>query len=482
MCVNLQLKIKYLYLMRRFFGPTCLLLFAVFLLTSCLKNDNDEVTLYNDTAITSFQITSAKIYKHTTSSTGADSVYVTTNTSMSEYTFYIDQEKGLIYNADSLPVGTDAAKLLCSYATKNNGYVLIQNVKGDSVKYLSATDTTDFTLPRKLEVISSDGTARRDYIVKVNVHKEQADSFVWKSQAFNPGLAAMTRMKAVTLGNRIVVLGSNGEGTYAYTSADNDGKTWAKADITMGADSYNSAAVMGSTLYVLDNGMLKASADGMTFNDICAAPACKQLVGASKTELYAIGTDGRMLVSADQGHTWNADKLDDSADLLPATDWASACTTFAYADSTDYMLLAGSRSVTSYPADRNATVWSKIVEYTAFKEQTPWSYITFDDRSYYPLPRLSSLVILPYDKKFLAFGGQGIGACDNAAYSGIYESCDGGLTWKASETYVFPATFDKAVPAVAATVDKDNHIWLICGQSGQVWRGQLNRMGWSQSR
>ena len=46
--------------MKRYLGPMGLLLSAVLLLASCLKNDDEDVTLYDDTAITSFQITTAR--------------------------------------------------------------------------------------------------------------------------------------------------------------------------------------------------------------------------------------------------------------------------------------------------------------------------------------------------------------------------------------------------------------------------------------
>lgn len=45
--------------MRRYIGLCGLLLSAAFLFSSCLKDDDDEVTLYDDTALTSFGISSA---------------------------------------------------------------------------------------------------------------------------------------------------------------------------------------------------------------------------------------------------------------------------------------------------------------------------------------------------------------------------------------------------------------------------------------
>ena len=85
------------------------LLSAIFVFTSCLNSDNEVTTYYGDTAITSFSVGTLKYYKHTTSSTGKDSVYQTT-LSCSGYKFYIDQAKREIYNPDSLPYGIDGTK------------------------------------------------------------------------------------------------------------------------------------------------------------------------------------------------------------------------------------------------------------------------------------------------------------------------------------------------------------------------------------
>ena len=77
-----------------------MLLSTLFVVTSCLGSDDDEVTYYGDTAITSFALGTMNRYVHTTSSAGADSVYKTTYAG-SGYVFYIDQLTCDIYNVPS---------------------------------------------------------------------------------------------------------------------------------------------------------------------------------------------------------------------------------------------------------------------------------------------------------------------------------------------------------------------------------------------
>lgn len=465
--------------MRRFLSPVLLLLSAAFLLASCLKNDNDDVTLYDDTAITSFQITAAKIYKHAVSSTGADSVYVETSTAVSNYPFSINQLTGEITNPDSLPVGTDVTKLLCSYSSKNNGYVMIQNIGSDTLRYLSTTDSTDFSVERTLKVLSSDGNHTRDYKVNVKVHKEDGDCFAWHSLTANSAFASLAGMKAVALGNRIVVAGKEDNQTVVFVSSQDGSGSWNKLEgTTFSADAYKNIAVKDNYVYILDNGVLKASDDCTIFTDVSTNTSLKLLLGSSRTELYALSADSVLMVSADNGTTWTADDVDDNKAWLPSENLSLNSSAFAYSDSTDYVLLAGNRPESADSTSAVATVWRKLVEYGTVKEPTQWSHIVFDDTNNNPLPRLDGLTVLPYDEKFLAFGGAGIGGCTESAFAKVYESIDGGITWKATSAYTLPSDFSASASNYAATVDSDNNIWLISGQAGRVWKGKLNRLGW----
>ena len=29
------------------------------------------------------------------------------------------------------------------------------------------------------------------------------------------------------------------------------------------------------------------------------------------------------------------------------------------------------------------------------------------------------------------------------------------------------------------TVDENQYLWIVCGGSGQVWRGRLSQLGWA---
>ena len=143
--------------MKRIFHVFCGLFVAVLMLTSCLNADDNSTTLYSDMAIKSFSLGNLNRYVHTTTSAGADSVYKQTF-SASTYKMNIDQLNYKISNADSLPTGTDAAHVICSATTVNNGVIYVKSLISDTLFYFSSgSDSIDFTQPRIFRVYATDG-------------------------------------------------------------------------------------------------------------------------------------------------------------------------------------------------------------------------------------------------------------------------------------------------------------------------------------
>ncbi len=467
--------------MRRYSGLLLLMFAAVSLFTSCLKSDADEVTLYDDVAITNFYITSALLTVHTTASDGSDSTYVTTDKTVANYPFVIDQLKGEIYNVDSLPSGIDGTKLLCSWTSRNNALAYLKNEAGDSVKYLLTTDSVDFSKPRKLHVVSSSGQYSREYTVKVNIHKEEGDVFGWnKTAAADAGIAGLEGMKALELDGKIYVFGAAGGTTYGYVADKSDGTAWtvlpSSVKMKFAADAYKSAIVYDGAVYLKSGGFIFRAPDGETWEQVASAAELKQLLGASTTEMYALDNDGRIMVSKDKGASWKADTVYSDTGMLPAEDISCSSVPFKYTAGTDYVVLAGNRAAAN-TSDASAVVWRKQVDYSSATVVSKWTCMS-DLSAMYQAPRLRNLTVVPYGDVYLAFGLEGIGANKEAAFEHIYCSRDMGITWKKTSVYVYPEALDTAATSMAVLVDSDYNIWLFCGGTGQVWKGRLNRMGW----
>jgi hypothetical protein len=459
-----------------------LLLFvmAVFTLSSCLKDD--ETTVYPDTAITSFSLGTLNRYVHVKNSKGLDSTYKSTLTG-SSYSFYIDQTNRVIYNPDSLPIWTDNSKVICSIGTKNSGYVYYRTLAGDTV-YFSASDSINFSSPLNFFVIASDGSAMRSYTIHVNVHKEIADTFMWhKIVDSESDFVDLKGMKAFCKDGNIFVFGNDGNSTEIYSTSETDGSSWSKIskNVTMDTAAYKNVVIKSNVFYAKSNGNILTSTDAITWSSM-GPTDIDRLVAASTTELYSI--KGKKLQrSLDGGTNWEQESLDDDSTFLPSQDFSYYTMPLASNDSTDRVMLVGNRSDEEFNSDTTAVVWNKIVEYSKGSNNENWIYYDKSADNYYVYaPRLRNLTMVPYDDGVLAFGGDGVGKSKAKAFSQFYQSRDNGITWKNNSLYFFPEGFSSSGSSFAAVVDSKKCLWIICGESGQVWRGRLNRLGWATNK
>ena len=466
--------------MKRIVLSFAILLSALSLCTSCLKSDDDKgVTYSDDTAVTSFVLGNVNQYVHTLSKSGADSVYKKVLVG-SNYKFYIDQLKHEIYNADSLPVGCDAKHLLCTIASKNSGTVLIMNIDNDSLKYVSETDSLDFSVPRTLRVVSNSGNKYRDYTVRVNVKQQEGEPVVWQQMVRNnERLAQASRLHMASLGSRVFAFGLEADGqtfmmdvlrASAGTSTANDSYVTARfeGDVTgkIASDGKKLFVVEGNKLHIFES----AESGALTHNTLTErnneGVVC--LVGACNNNILAISTDGNLIASDDYGLTWTAEMTDNDTRLLPTEDISSLTITSRTNTDVLQLLLVGNRNVTAYPTDETAQVWCKKVD--AADVLSPW-YAINQTESTCPLPRLQSLSAALCGDLIVAVGGKGIGGCNVDAFSKIFVSEDGGINWKSNSNFVLPAGF-VSNNVFAMTADNAGQLWMVCGESGQIWCGK----------
>lgn len=184
------------------------------------------------------------------------------------------------------------------------------------------------------------------------------------------------------------------------------------------------------------------------------------------------------MASADQGATWTEEKMDTSSEWLPEGNISYACVPLRTNTDIERVVIAGNRNVDAYPNDRYAAVWSKVEDLSGDADDNGWMFYTQTEDLFYGLPRLSDVTICTYGDVLLAFGGNGIGACTESAFSKIYVSLDGGITWKGNSTYPVPEGLAGMSQSFTSAVDANNCLWII-SNDGQVWRGRLNRLGWT---
>ena len=362
------------------------LIMGALMMTSCLKSDDTSEIIYNnDTAITAFSLTTVNRYIHTTSSSGADSVYK--KALSTPVSFNIDQYNQTVYNTDSLLNDCDLKHVLISVSTKNSGVAVIKSLTSDTLTTILSTDSLDFTQPREVRVYAQDGKSYRAYKVTMNKHQVATDKILWEK---------------------------------------------------MPADSY------------------PYDAEEEKWDQIVENAGLAQFIGAGTKEAYAYDMDGRLMVSKDEGATWNPDTLDASTTLLPRENIAFVSYPFEANEDTDYQLIAG----VVEEDDIVSVVWRKVAEYAEGSQPGKWCFVPVEVFNRYYLPSSSDLSLVWFHKKVLAISN-----------SWILVSIDGGITWKEYEKLQFPD--DENLMSVKACTDGEGAIWLKDLITDNVWRGIL---------
>ena len=468
------------------------LLFAgVFMLASCLSDDTGDsnITYYSDAAITSFSLgTLNRTYLYNNGDTikkttdGTDS---TTTTDCSGYKMTIDQLKHEIYNTDSLPAGVDYRKVVCTVNTKNSGILGLMRLKKadtdkDTLDYYTS-DSVDFSVPRLFRVYSNDGTNSRSYNVTLNVHNEQPDSFVWHRQTMTDivgGMASVpSDVKLLPMGDKMyMVLAGGGNAYFAVKDINDDSKPWrvtgSNLNMVFSAEACKNAVVLNGYIYLYDQNSLFRATDAHTWQQL--APTgfdnVKNLAGAGSGKLYATTTAG--VISSTDGENWTAETLDGDVNYLPKEN-VNVCTLPSKTNkNVERVLMVGDAQV----GDTAAVVWGKLED----ADGETYSWAQYEGANKYMLPNMKGLSVMVYDGKLYAIGGEGQNGSSAKAYNKLYCSTDQGLTWKQSTLFTLPAGLQKDLDAntICMAADKENHVWLVSLQTGEVWKMRINRLGW----
>jgi hypothetical protein len=444
---------KYLYML-------CVLLAATMSLTSCLKDDNEEVTLYNDAAITAFTLGALNQYAD-----GKDSVIA--KITGSNYKMHIKQTAAAtaslpagyhIFNTDSLPYGTRINSVLCTVTALNSGGIAVKNIDNDQFQWYSSSVGIDFandSTTRIFRVFSTDGTYHRDYRVQLNVAKRASDNVGWYQVAQDTQLSGFSNMRMLTIDTVLVALGKKSSATEVLASKDY-GKTWTKV-ATLDENAWANAVSNTKKAFTMSGGQLYSTTNGTTWNAESSATVTglKKLVGLSTKELYAITKDSVMNVSSDGGLTWMADdlstslKTDSVKQLLGLDDIAFASFPFIASDSTDYCLLTGNNKT-------NTVVWRKITRYGGTPKGGKWVNIPTESINDYKLPQAQHSSLVYINDAAIAYGTSATTA---------YKSVDQGITWRIDTSYALPEAM------MAVTKDSHNNVLWAVTANGKVWKG-----------
>jgi len=412
-------------LMKKLVRALCVLLAASTVLTACLNNDNDNsMSGYSDMAITAMTLGTLNRYVESVSSTTGNDTVIKSTITGSSYPLSIDHLKGLIYNLNELPVGTDLSHVVFTASTKNGGIIGIKSLTSDTVRIHASTDSVDFSVPRTLRVFAANGMGYRDYTVNLTVSETVGIKFEWRKVIDSPLLADWPEE------TRLVILRDT-----VYPTLDQ-------------------VVVKDTVAYMVDNGKLLCSENMENWETVASNTTLRSIFAAGTKELFALDNGGNVIHSEDDGETWSQEQLDADDLIFPLEGLVSATWNYRTSDSTDYVLVVG---IHPLYADE-MVVWRKISQYGGIGKGGYWAYMPFDPDNPFLLPCYEHLSLAYYNNKVLAVGKE----------TKILESRDQGITWKTSADYTLPKALTGTAIRMAA--NDNTGIWLLTN-TGQVWHG-----------
>ena len=447
--------------MKHFLTATTALLLAILTSTlfSCKSDDEvtETVTFSNDCIVTGVTLGNIPREMHTTGYFGQDSAYVV-SINGSYYPFHVDQINNRIFNTDSLPLRTIVSKTVFS-AFNARGNILVRDLgTGSNVAYTTA-DTVDFSTDRLFTIVSTDGTASRSYTVEVNVHKQEADEFVWKQFAAT-NLAALSNMRLFAASGTLTLFAHNSAGkTLCLKASAAQPEAWEEHEANADIADPRGIQRFKDAYYAIGNGGLLTSADGITWTVVAADAPINVLVVAGRTELAGMGADG--FYSSADGTVWTK-VADDAPNNLPKESIASVRVPSLVDETYESLLLLGQNGGAP-------VVWKRDIDCTG-GEIFPWVYYPVTEENIYGCPQLSLPSLFRYDGASVL-----VDLTADGSLAPLYVSRDNGRTWK---TGVFAKPGITGATSIAAVSDEQNYIWVVCAGLGEVWRGRVNRLGW----
>ena len=387
------------------------------------------------------------------SSEGTDSFYVA-NISGEYYPMTIDHYNGRIFNVDSLPYGTDVAKVTF-YRLSSSGVLAISTLEDSNVDTLFvATDSTDFTHPRKVTVFALDNLSSRSYMMEVRVHQEYGDSFIWR-KACEPveALQNMNASATLTTTDSLYVFGTRNDEHVLCATALNNPSAWTTTALNM---PLASVVTYNDKFYAVSQERLVVSEDARTWATIATAPEGVHAVLAQPNAL-TMATSTGFYTSAD-GTTWTSEMADEP-EFMPTSNVAMMFNYASYDPNFIEVYAVGETSL-------KTVVWKHNLDLMA-GDTYAWNYYPESASNKQKAPYLENRQLYAYDGAILMTGN------NNEGTHALYMSQDGGRTWN---NKIIP-TCDSINSRTISAVDKNHFVWLI-SQQGEVYRGRYNRLGW----
>lgn len=414
--------------------------------------------------------------------------------------FSIDLNTANIFNADSLPYGTDIHALVPVITTGGVSALEIHVPRPNQTdtvhNYLeNPTDSIDFSNgPVTLHLKAIDETATMTYKVSVNVHKVKSDSLAWGDAAYSKlptSFSAVTAQHTVRHNGKAYCLTTDGT-DYCMAISDNPAtEQWELYDVDFGfIPNIESLRSTTEALYILSGGsqLYKSVDDGKTWSDTGAK--YDYLIGGFGENLIGtVNEDNNWSIVSTDGESW------DAPDDFPVSGSSAPIEyTFPMSESHQFTIVGGrlaSGALTGASWGFDGKGWGCISDCdlpVAVENMMVVPYFIFSENDFFIATKTSI---------FVAFGGMlENGRCNDT----VYISYNYGMTWKkatvemqlsskvpamhAAQALVFPQKIDASRSRVSTEITSWEcpYIYVFGGMNSEnvtydtVWRAVVNRL------
>lgn len=470
-------------------------------LTSCLGDGSNQVEII----VSGLQNATVKSFSFEDNSNVCKT--------LSGYTFTIDhfgtsdpelaktvENAGIIFNPDSLPVGTvpDSIKVKVDAGKAAYIYFRHYDAAGNLKKAVNFADTqyiffNDYAVTR-LDITSSDLSYKKTYFVKVNVHKTYGDTIRWQYVAKDAiDAKALKAQKVCELNNGLYWFAEYNDSTIKVASSNVESiKTWSAQKDIVAEEKPEVSTIYNwnnQLLAVGKNGSLLSSTDGTDWKKVGSDVTFVNIIGAqlkaknNNEFLHAIVKDNGDYKFATSENLTDWTILDKIPANFPIKYFSNAVLAKANPDKgnvTSRTTIVGGETA---DGTINSSSWSCDGKNWAEFEQ---SY----------LPAMKNPAIVEYtmdtDKpKSLWILWPGV-LKDGSVQNTPYFSENKGVTWKLlSKEFAFAATTSPitAVGGVSCVMNPKNYwMYFIGGVDGNsnpqtnIFGGQLSKLTFDKLR
>lgn len=355
--------------------------------------------------------------------------------------FAIDLERSVIYNADSLPVGTPVNKLIPMITvpqTVERVEIVMEDTDGSRkvVNYReNPGDTIDFSKQVTLELGTMNESATRSYRILVNVHKMNPDSLYFD---VNARMSLPSRMpdplmsKTVSRDGKVYTMIEENDGSYTVSSTSDMAKgDWQRDAVTFpaGVDVRSFTAASDAFYILTTDGSLLRSTDAHTWRNPGITTTWTAIIGGYGDKLQGIrATSGGTLM-----HTqYPMDSYTETAleDGFPTEGFSNMGVYTTKWSATPLGIIVGGRDTHGVSGDTwafDGERWINISN-TAPESVTDGTLIP-----YFAYLRASAMWLFSEHSIWLLVGGM---KADGTPNRTVYLSYDNGVNWMKAPQYM----------------------------------------------